>query len=664
MTTINPGQLMVKANNNGGVDVTIKSSSGHSKSSSAFNNLASLSNDDLEALLAKGYSSTHSGSGAFSDADKDLIRKIAKGQSADSAPIIDQVNKADTDAYYPTETSHLDQSTGVITDNGKVVGQTSPSLDPDTGLPRAPNPDINVPAPTAQTTVLLKQGTGTKEAPDASVLAVQKQLGISADGIFGPQTKSAVMAFQQQNGLQVDGIVGPQTLAALQKTKSGGTTSTSAPGQVLGASDTTTTKAPDDPTNQFNTATGVPNPKYINPATGMTTQQEIENINTTANDDQDKLLASLTASLGSNVDVSNSSKLLTSMIESLEDVEKQNPAENTPSLAEQLAKKRTELGVDPLEKNLNDIDAQIAKLDADNTALQQTDENRVESLSQINRRKSADQINYEKNKNDLTLQRNSIANELNTKYSVINTFMQYTQQDYQNAAANYDTKYKQAIDMINLTKGVIDEQKSDLEKSQDTAKANLQLMSEALAGKDYTKLDPATKANITKLESQAGLPAGFMQYVIQASDKPVVSMGSEYTDASGNRSIPVYTQDPGTGLISAKVITVGKASTSNNSSTLSTAEKKTIGAKILKTGLGTDGAKLGNPQGTDGFADPGVYLALWEAWDGTTQDFLTAFNPIKYVNPLSYKLLPESIRPVAKKTTSSSDTSADDDNIF
>jgi cell wall-associated NlpC family hydrolase len=47
------------------------------------------------------------------------------------------------------------------------------------------------------------------------VAAIQRALGISADGIFGPQTKAAVKAFQARNGLEVDGIVGPMTRGAL-----------------------------------------------------------------------------------------------------------------------------------------------------------------------------------------------------------------------------------------------------------------------------------------------------------------------------------------------------------------------------------------------------------------------------------------------------------------
>jgi peptidoglycan hydrolase-like protein with peptidoglycan-binding domain len=47
------------------------------------------------------------------------------------------------------------------------------------------------------------------------VTAVQRALGVPADGIAGPQTRAAVRRFQARRGLVVDGIIGPQTRAAL-----------------------------------------------------------------------------------------------------------------------------------------------------------------------------------------------------------------------------------------------------------------------------------------------------------------------------------------------------------------------------------------------------------------------------------------------------------------
>ena len=46
-------------------------------------------------------------------------------------------------------------------------------------------------------------------------VAVQSTIGVTADGVMGPQTKAAIKRFQRRNGLTVDGVVGPQTLAAM-----------------------------------------------------------------------------------------------------------------------------------------------------------------------------------------------------------------------------------------------------------------------------------------------------------------------------------------------------------------------------------------------------------------------------------------------------------------
>src|SRR4051794_29900394 len=75
---------------------------------------------------------------------------------------------------------------------------------------------------TASSTGLLRQGSS-----GPAVSAIQSQLGISADGVFGPATKAAVIAFQQRNGLLVDGIVGPQTRGALGGRSSGSSTTSS-----------------------------------------------------------------------------------------------------------------------------------------------------------------------------------------------------------------------------------------------------------------------------------------------------------------------------------------------------------------------------------------------------------------------------------------------------
>ena len=103
------------------------------------------------------------------------------------------------------------------------------SADGSSGVQRPapkPAPPASAPRTTASSSGYLRLGSrGT------AVAALQRQLGIPADGIFGPQTLAAVKAFQSRHGLAADGVVGPQTHAALgtgagSASPSGGSTAT------------------------------------------------------------------------------------------------------------------------------------------------------------------------------------------------------------------------------------------------------------------------------------------------------------------------------------------------------------------------------------------------------------------------------------------------------
>src|SRR4051794_2447027 len=60
-----------------------------------------------------------------------------------------------------------------------------------------------------------RAGGSAVHAAGGTVRALQSALGLTADGIYGPQTRRAVRRFQRAHGLVVDGIAGPATLGAL-----------------------------------------------------------------------------------------------------------------------------------------------------------------------------------------------------------------------------------------------------------------------------------------------------------------------------------------------------------------------------------------------------------------------------------------------------------------
>jgi peptidoglycan hydrolase-like protein with peptidoglycan-binding domain len=82
--------------------------------------------------------------------------------------------------------------------------------------------------------VAAAQTSGTKAPASpksaSSVVALQRALGISADGVYGPQTRAAVRTFQRNHGLAVDGVAGPVTMGALGLSGAAATTAASGGG--------------------------------------------------------------------------------------------------------------------------------------------------------------------------------------------------------------------------------------------------------------------------------------------------------------------------------------------------------------------------------------------------------------------------------------------------
>jgi len=58
----------------------------------------------------------------------------------------------------------------------------------------------------------VKAGAASKRS---DIRALQRKVGVSADGIFGPATEAAVKRWQRRHGLAADGVVGSQTRAAM-----------------------------------------------------------------------------------------------------------------------------------------------------------------------------------------------------------------------------------------------------------------------------------------------------------------------------------------------------------------------------------------------------------------------------------------------------------------
>jgi peptidoglycan hydrolase-like protein with peptidoglycan-binding domain len=96
-----------------------------------------------------------------------------------------------------------------LTADGIVGPGTASAL----GLPAPSNPLRE--ARRERSTAVHHAAASSGHSGDSSVSDVQRALGVSADGVFGPQTADAVKRFQRAHGLAADGVVGPSTAHAL-----------------------------------------------------------------------------------------------------------------------------------------------------------------------------------------------------------------------------------------------------------------------------------------------------------------------------------------------------------------------------------------------------------------------------------------------------------------
>lgn len=422
------------------------------------------------------------------------------------------------------------------------------------------------------------------------------------------------MSFQQKNGLPVTGIADAATMALMSKGGStGGGTTTTTPPKTLKQGE----MHPDGSgTVKYDSLTG--KPLGAGQTTPFNPADAIAEINAKANEEMKKDLALFEEKIGPKVDESDASKILKTIVKSFEEKNKET---TTPekSFTEKFADKRAELKVDAKEAEMAGIDAEIAKLDNEWKSLQDTEDNRQVSKLQINRRKSEEQILYEKARGELVGKKNTLANELNQKYNVIDTFMKYSEMDYEAAEREYTNKFNQAIALTNLIKNVEDSEKADAERKSDNARANLQVMMSSLKGKQFSELDSSTKSELAKMELQAGLPTGFTEFALSSMDEPVVSMGSEFTNSSGQRQVPVYTKNPETGMITSKLITIGTAAVNP---TEGDRDRNAINSTLKKlvTGL-------------DGYTDPYLFISARATSDLSPSEFNSRFGHL--VNPAS-----------------------------
>jgi hypothetical protein len=217
-------------------------------------------------------------------------------------------------------------------------------------------------------------------------------------------------------------------------------------------------------------------------------------------------------------------------------------APTAPSLAAEFQKLADAKGVDAIQKSVTELKAQqdaiASQLDVTKTA----EKGKPVAQNVISGRISQEQQQAQDQYDFIGRQLARKQDELTSTLGNIQMIMQFEQTDYQNASTRYNQQFDQAISTFNLIRGIQQDQKTDEQRATDNARANLQIMTNAITNGnlDIGSLPPDQIAQLNKLEVQSGLPIGFTQAIKQKLD-PKANIVATTTD---NGVIQVLVKNP------------------------------------------------------------------------------------------------------------------------
>ena len=310
------------------------------------------------------------------------------------------------------------------------------------------------------------------------------------------------------------------------------------------------------------------------------------------------------------------------IVESMTGVDpKSIKAPDAPGFENAYADLRGQYGISDLETKQNELNAQAEELAA-GFRQQKADENGKFVMTNVAEGRVSQEERAANERIDaINRQNNTITNQLNTAYKVIDTVMKYKGMDYDAAVKTYDTQFSQYMQTFSLVKGIDDSIKTEQRHQEDVARANLQIMYNNISANSegWKSLDKKQQTQISKLEAQSGLPQGFYKTIEAKNPGGEVITTKSWQDAGGKEYVSVVTrQKDGSLKTNNMYVGQGKVAGTDNSDT------RTQNA-IQKTDTAFE-----NLKGGDGKVAPEVWNDFRKLWTGSTSDFDSRFS--QYIN--------------------------------
>lgn len=350
-------------------------------------------------------------------------------------------------------------------------------------------------------------------------------------------------------------------------------------------------------------------------------------INANQQQDKDK------ASKSSDVPVRSSSQSYADIFKNLQEtITGGNKKPEAPSFEKMYNSLVGDSGISDLETNLNDLTNQENELRAQFRINKASEEGKPVAMNVIEGRVSEQERNSNERLDVILREKDYITNQLDTKYNVVNNLMSLKKLDYQTASDEYNNAFSQNLQLFNTVKGIADDEKSDIEREQDNARANAQIIYNSIqsGGLKVEDITPEQKLSITKLEVQSGLPVGFYETLQNKNPKADI-VTSTSRESNGSKYVDVIMRNED-GSLTTKSMLVGSVDKggSDTSKPTEAEQKKSDASKVA--------SQLSQVAGSDGYVHPDDYKKARRAWVTAgydSVDFDTRFGRT-YVNPDNY----------------------------
>lgn len=208
--------------------------------------------------------------------------------------------------------------------------------------------------------------------------------------------------------------------------------------------------------------------------------------------------------------------------------------------------------------DLNQSKAALRQMDTDYLS-NLSDAERTPGLSMgaIRRNQTELDVAYNRARRDLVQEVQANTDIVQSQAAIMGMMVDAFKFDTQQAQVEYQNRYNKARDMYDIVSTEERDAFNVSQKLQDNQRANLSVVTSMLQSGNlqYDQLSGDQKAQISYMEQQVGLPAGFTSFVSTIAKDPEVTIGASITGADGTVITPVYTVDPTTGTIKTTHIT-------------------------------------------------------------------------------------------------------------